>query len=199
MKNSGGFIKRRIPLGDHKEPVTEDQSLVGQRFAGDGDQPAEPASTSTEPNGPDAVQDGDATTTLSDTKPKPARRSTTPKQVPAIDAGIGGKRYTLILKIEPELVGLAAKTNALSRPDLKRALLNELKKRVLQSGGKAKSYGPKTTTPVRVDLRLPNAMVERIVNAERQSPFEPVSTVLARFVSGYYATMLRELIGSPVK
>lgn len=197
MKNSGGFIKRRIPLGDHKEPAPEDLPLVGQRFAGDGDRSVDAASTNAGPKGPDATQEGE--NPANDPKPKPASRSSAQKRVSSTPNGIDAKRYTLVLKIETHLVASAAKTNALSRPDLKRALLTELKNRVLQSGGKAKNYSPKSTTPVRVDLRLSDEMVEKIVGTERQSTFEPVSTVLARFVSGHYASMLREVIDAQAK
>lgn len=197
MKNSGGFIKRRIPLGDHKEPAPDDLPLVGQRFAGDGERSAEPASTDAGPIGHDAAQDDEKS--ASDPKPKPASRATAPKRVPSTTTGIDAKRYTLVLKIDTELVALASKTNAFSRPDLKRALLTELKNRVLQSGGKAKYYFPNSTTPVRVDLRLPDAAVEKILGTERQFTFEPVSTVLARFVSAHYTKMLRELIDVQAK
>lgn len=187
MKNQGFIRNRVIPLGDHKDP--EPEALVGQRYAGQG------VSTGTEA-GSDVPS---AKVQAEDTEPVAPSRRRGPKAKG--DAGrpatLGQdertKRYTLVLKVDAELASRAFSEVGGGRSTIKRAIITELRTRLIEGAGKATPHTTDKPVTVRVDLRLPEDLVSKIVEAERTNPFEAPSTVLGRFVSGYYAQMLRAL------
>jgi hypothetical protein len=197
MKNKGLLNRRVIPLGHHKQ--AEPDTGHGQTFAGKDDaigpaeSPARGLSTALAPDATTAPAKCESETTTS------AENVGHQAKPPAVSVakGEGSKRYTLILKVDPELAERIHFDGKPSSVTLKRAIFTVLRERIIAGAGRSKPHSPDVTITVRADLRLPDSIVNRIVLYERLNQFEAPSSILGRFASGYYAELLQELPIAP--
>lgn len=181
MKNRGFATKRVIPTGDHKTPVNA--PLIGQNFAGVVEDKADlPASPPIPKAQEEALRPSE---TAKNPKPK-----SKPKQPGSAEAT---KRYTLILKVDIQLVKHAFVGSTAPTGVEKRNLINEVRKRFIEQDGVIKPNKIATPSTTRIDIVLSDTLVQKVVKRESTAPYEPISTVLGRVVSSYYAEVLAEM------
>lgn len=115
------------------------------------------------------------------------------RRLPSATATPASKRYTLILKIPPDLREALITLLGTGSPATKRAVMTAFCESLRREVGE---FAPRILTgPLvswRIDLRLEETAVAAIC-AGAGSHFEPVSTTLARHVAARLATFVREI------
>lgn len=191
MKNKGLLTRQGLgALRGHKAIV---QSLPSQQAAPETethvtppqtDQPPIPVPTAVSVLPKEGTSAGEK---MVPPRNKPRRR---PPSVPATPAP---KRYTLILRIPPDLRDTLITVLGTGSPATRRAVMTAFRESLHRETGW--SSPENLTGPLvswRIDLRLEEAAVAAIC-AGAGSPFEPVSTTLARHVAARLATFVREI------
>jgi hypothetical protein len=103
------------------------------------------------------------------------------------------KRYTLILKIPPDLRDTLITVLGTGSPGSKRAMMTVFRESLRYDEGPAEPESPSgPLVSWRIDLRLEQTLVADIC-AGGGSPLEPVSTTLARHVAARLARFVREI------
>lgn len=194
MKNKGLLTRQGFgALGGHKAVV---QNLLSQQAAPETETQVTPSQTDQPPIPvPTAVsvlpkEGTSAGEKMVPPRNKPRRR---PPSVPATPAP---KRYTLILKIPPDLRDRLISLLGTGSPATKRAVMTAFRESLRYDEGPAEPESPSgPLASLRIDLRLDEAAVAAIC-AGAGSPFEPVSTTLARHVAARLVTFVREISAS---
>lgn len=191
MKNKGLLTRQGLgALGGHKAIV---QSLPSQPDAQEADAQNQRQQTDQQTMPvPDAAsvlpKEG---VSAGEEMVQPSKR---PRRGPAsATATPASKRYTLILKIPPDLRNTLITLLGTGSPATKRAVMTAFRESLRREVGE---FAPENLTgPLvswRIDLRLEEAAVAAVC-VGAGSPFEPVSTTLARHVAARLATFVREI------
>lgn len=191
MKNKGLLTRQGLgALGGHKaivqslpnQPVAQEADAQDQRQQTDKQTIPVPDAASVLPK--ERMSAGEEMVQTS----KRSRRRT-----PSATATPASKRYTLILKIPSDLRDTLITLLGNGSPATKRAVMTAFRESLRREVGE---FAPENLTgPLvswRIDLRLEEAAVASIC-AGAGSPFEPVSTTLARHVAARLTTFFREI------
>lgn len=191
MKNKGLLTRQGFgALGGHKAVV---QNLLSQQAAPETETQVTPSQTDQPPIPvPTAVsvlpkEGTSAGEKMVPPRNKPRRRPPSATATPAF------KRYTLILKIPSDLRDTLITMLDTGSPATKRAVMTAFRESLHRKTGASSPEiltGPLVSW--RIDLRLDEAAVA-VICAGAGSPFEPVSTTLARHVAARLATFVREI------
>jgi hypothetical protein len=186
MKNRGLLTRSIVsPLGMHKDPTPAE--LTNQQLANVPTEvtPNDLARTDQmQPQQDPDMQDAD----------KPSRPKSRP--VPKVTA----RRYTLVLKLDSGLhrrldVSLA-RFGPSSRSAAKRAMLLAFRSRLAVTPLNAVlAAAPIDVVSYRIDIRLPDPLVGKLLATAGQSAFEPMATALARSLAPHFADFVREALG----
>lgn len=186
MKNRGLLTRSAIsPLGKHKDPTPAE--LPNQQVAN--------VSPEVIPN--DLTQT-DKTPRQQDLDMRDAEDPSRPKSQPA--PKLTARRYTLVLKLDPDLhrrlQASLATFSPLARPAAKRAMLLAFHSRLAVTHLKAVlAAAPIDAVSYRIDIRLPDPLISKLLATAGQSAFEPRATALARFLAPHFADFVWEALG----
>lgn len=191
MKNRGLLTRPMFsPLGNHKDPIPSD--LPNRQVASPIEEPApiESIEHSLTRRGQQPTEGPGL--------PPQAVSHTTPTHLT--------KRYTLILKLDPALLHRVdtslASLDPASKSTAKRAIVQGFRNSILATlPYPMPAFAMADPVPYRIDIRLSDELVGKIISASSSGPFELRSTVLARFLSPHFGGFLEEAFarrGKPV-
>ena len=191
MKNKGLLTRQGLgALGGHKTVV---QNLPSQLPAPQTEAQDQPQQTDKQ-----TIPVSDAASVLPkegmNAGEKMVQPSNRPRRSPpSATASPASKRYTLILKIPPDLRDIMRGVLGIGSPATRRAVMTAFRESLHREAGRSSQKN--LTGPLvswRIDLRLEQTVVADIC-AHSGSLCQPVSTTLARHVAARLAIFVREV------
>lgn len=191
MKNKGLLTRQGLgALGGHKAVVQDMPSQLATSETEAQDRPQQTDKQTIPVPGAASVLPKEGLSAGEKIVPPSKRHRRRP---PSATAAPASERYTLILKIPPDLRDALITLLGTGSPATKRAVMTAFRESLRFE---VEEFAPENLTgPLvswRIDLRLEEAVVEDIC-AHSGSPCEPVSTTLARHVAARLATFVREI------
>lgn len=191
MKNKGLLTRQGLgALGGHKAVVQDMPSQLATSETEAQDRPQQTDKQTIPVPGAASVLPKEGLSAGEKTVPPSKRHRRRP---PSATAAPASERYTLILKIPPDLRDALITLLGTGSPATKRAVMTAFRESLHRETGWSSLEiltGPLVSW--RIDLRLEQTVVADIC-AGAGSPFEPVSTTLARHVAARLATFVREI------